>query len=182
MVGAAQGKLKLGILPVSLFCSGHTFFVQQMHRQLKQDAYVVHATFQFAGTDGKRHRMRESMIWESDPPEYYDPQGGFLAFKPDIPDALLAAYNSKEGHFALVNWQLRQVRDGLALAQALNRTLVLPRLVCGWDRWWAPHAGTIPNSALQNPYTCPAVRPLAPSCDCRPRVCLARPPRSSAHS
>lgn len=155
----------MGILPVSLFCSGHTFFVQQMHKQLKpaQDAYVVHATFQFAGTDGKRHRMREAMIWESDPPEYYDPVGGLLAFRPHIPDTLLAGYNSKEGHFALVNHQLLQVRAGLALAQALNRTLVLPRLICGWDRWWAPHAGTIPHSSLQNPYACPAVRLILPN-------------------
>ena len=65
----------MGLLPVSLFCSGHTFFVQRMHEQLGQDAYVVHATFQFSGTEGKRHRMREAQIWESDGPEYYDPPG-----------------------------------------------------------------------------------------------------------
>lgn len=151
----------MGILPVSLFCSGHTFFVQKLHEKVepKQDlAYVVHATFQFAGTEGKRHRMREAMIWESDGPEYYDPPGGFLVYKPDIPDNLLAGYDSKEGHFALVNHQIKQARDAMALASALNRTFVLPRLICGWDRWWAPHGGTIPHSSLPNPYLCPAVR------------------------
>lgn len=150
----------MGILPVSLFCSGHTFFVQRLYEKVvpKQEAYVVHATFQFAGTEGKRHRMREAMIWESDGPEYYDPPGGFLAFKPDIPDELLAGYDSKEGHFALLNHQIKQVRDALALASALNRTFVFPRLICGWDRWWAPHRGTIPHSSLPNPYLCPAVR------------------------
>ena len=85
-------------------------------------------------------------------------------FRPDIPDELIAGYNSKEGHFALVNHQIMQIRDAMALAQALGRTLVLPRMVCGWDRWWAPHGGTIPHSSLQNPYVCPAVRTISPIC------------------
>lgn len=153
---AYHGKLKMGLLPVSLFCSGHTFFVQKMHEKLGQGAYVVHATFQFSGTEGKRHRMREAQIWESDEAEYYDPPGGFLSFLPDIPDKFLVGFDSKEGHFDLVNHQIAQIRDAMALAQALNRTLVLPRMVCGWDRWWAPHMGTIPHSSLQNPYVCPA--------------------------
>lgn len=175
-----QGKLKMGILPVSLFCSGHTFFVQRLFEKVvpKQEAYVVHATFQFAGTEGKRHRMREAMIWESDGPEYYDPPGGFLSFKPDIPDALLAGYDSKEGHFALVNHQIKQVRDAMALASALNRTFVFPRLICGWDRWWAPHRGTIPHSSLPNPYLCPAVRRPSP----RPRAPPLLPPPRAAVS
>lgn len=148
----------MGILPVATFASGHTFFVQRMHERLKQKAYVVHATFQFSGTDGKRHRMREAMLWDVDPPEYYDPPGGFLVFDADVPRALLDSSNSKEGHFALVNHQIRQVRDALALAQALGRTLVMPKLYCGWDRWWAPHSGSIPNSMLDLPYLCPMVR------------------------
>ena len=44
---------------------------------------------------------------------------------------------------------------GLALATALNRTLVIPQLWCGADRWWAPHAGIIPGSMLQLPFACP---------------------------
>lgn len=129
-----------------------------MHEKVKQQAYVVHATFQFSGTDGKRHRMREAMLWDVDPPEYYDPPGGFLAFDADVPQALLDSSNSKEGHFTLVNHQIRQVRDALALAQALGRALVMPKVYCGWDRWWAPHSGRIPNSNLDLPYLCPMVR------------------------
>ena len=53
-------------------------------------------------------------------------------------------------HFALVHHQLAQIRDALALAQSLGRILVLPRLVCGLDRWWAPHAGIIPGSAARD--------------------------------
>ena len=58
-----DGRYKFGILPVSTFCSGHTFFTQRMHQKLKLQPYVVHATFQFSGTPGKRHRMREFMLW-----------------------------------------------------------------------------------------------------------------------
>ena len=51
---------------------------------------------------------------------------------------------------------LLQVRNALAVASALGRTLVLPDLWCGADRWWAPHQGTIPGSALLLPFRCPA--------------------------
>jgi hypothetical protein len=44
-----NGKLKMGILPVSIFCSGHTYFVQRMADRLKLQVYAVHATFQFSG-------------------------------------------------------------------------------------------------------------------------------------
>ena len=58
-----HGKLKFGILPVSTFCSGHTFFTQRMPFKLKLEPYVVHATFQFSGTPGKRFRFREALLW-----------------------------------------------------------------------------------------------------------------------
>lgn len=35
---------------------------------------------QFSGTEGKRHRMRESLLW-IDPPEYHNRPGGFLIYK-----------------------------------------------------------------------------------------------------
>ena len=59
-----DGKLLMGVLPVATFCSGHTFFVQRMAEGLGLEPYVVHATFQFSGTPGKRHRMREAMLWD----------------------------------------------------------------------------------------------------------------------
>ncbi len=46
-----------------MFCSGHTFFTQRMPFKLGLQPYVLHATFQFSGTPGKRHRMREFMLW-----------------------------------------------------------------------------------------------------------------------
>eukprot|EP00959_Pyramimonas_sp_CCMP1952_P255750 5342034-Pyramimonas_sp.AAC.1 len=54
------------------------------------DPYVVHATFQFAGTEGKRHRFREAKLW-LDPPAYYAPKGGVLTYTPDVPPEMKAA-------------------------------------------------------------------------------------------
>lgn len=49
----------------------------------KVDPYVVHATFQYGGTKGKRHRMREALLWADRPPYYADPF--FLTIDLDVP-------------------------------------------------------------------------------------------------
>jgi len=56
-----DGSLRMGILPVALFAGGHTFFAQRMAERAGREPYAVHATFQFSGTPGKRHRFRERM-------------------------------------------------------------------------------------------------------------------------
>lgn len=55
--------LLVGILPVSTFCSGQTM-KEDLAGQLGLKPYVVHATFQFSGTPGKRNRLREWGLWE----------------------------------------------------------------------------------------------------------------------
>ena len=50
-----------------------------------------------------------------------------------------------------------QIRAALLLAEKLKRVLVLPPIVCGLDRFWAPHNGTIPGSRTLLPIDpCPA--------------------------
>ena len=51
---------------MSPFASGHTFFVTRMSYLMHTHPYTVHTTFQYSGAQGKRHRLRESMIWEDD--------------------------------------------------------------------------------------------------------------------
>lgn len=51
-----------------------------MYQQLRLEPYAVHTTFQYAGTEGKRHRLREGMVFY-DPPEYYDSPGKILYVK-----------------------------------------------------------------------------------------------------
>ncbi|XP_061369986.1 arabinosyltransferase XEG113-like [Gastrolobium bilobum] len=155
LVFAFDGNLKLGILPASIFCSGHTYFVQAMYQQLRLEPYAVHTTFQYGGTEGKRHRLREAMLF-NDPPEYYNPSGGFLSFKPSIPKSLLlSGEHTVESHFTLVNYQIKQIRTALAIASLLNRTLVMPPLWCRIDRLWYPHPGVLEGSMTRQPFLCP---------------------------
>ncbi|XP_057448825.1 arabinosyltransferase XEG113-like [Lotus japonicus] len=155
LVYAYDGNLKLGILPSSIFCSGHTYFVQAMYQQLRLEPYAVHTTFQYAGTEGKRHRLREAMLFR-DPPEYYNPPGGFLSFKPSIPKSLLLNGNHTiESHFTLINYQIKQIRAALAIASLLKRTLVMPPLWCRIDRLWFPHPGVLEGSMTRQPFLCP---------------------------
>jgi arabinosyltransferase len=175
-----------GVLPVDAFASGHTFFIQRLAERTGAGTgaapitpFVVHTTFQFSGSAGKRHRLRERWLWAVDGPDHYAPAGGLLTlgdFEADDPafGALLAravprtlppdsstetALSALAGHFDLVHRQLRSIGAGLALAAALNRTLVLPRLWCGADRWWQPFlGGSIPGTArpARLPFRCPA--------------------------
>ncbi|KAJ8555268.1 hypothetical protein K7X08_012764 [Anisodus acutangulus] len=155
LVYAYDGNLKLGLLPASIFCSGHTYFVQAMFQHLRLEAYAVHTTFQYAGTEGKRHRLREAKVFY-DPPEYYNPPGGLLTFKPAIPkNLLLDGEHSIATHFALVNYQMKQIRTALAVASVLNRTLVMPPLWCRLDRLWFGHPGILPGSLTRPPFVCP---------------------------
>ncbi|KAF7809527.1 arabinosyltransferase XEG113-like [Senna tora] len=155
LVYAFDGNLKLGILPASIFCSGHTYFVQAMHQQLKLEPYAVHTTFQYGATEGKRHRLREAMLFY-DPPEYFNPPGGFLSFKPSIPSSmLLSGKHTINSHFSLVNYQIKQIRTALAIASLLRRTLVMPPLWCRLDRLWFPHPGVLEGSMTRQPFICP---------------------------
>ncbi|CAI5938014.1 unnamed protein product [Closterium sp. NIES-65] len=153
---AFDGSLKLGILPVALFCSGHTYFVQHLYRRVGVEPYAMHATFQFAGTNGKRHRFREAMAF-IDPPEYYDPPGGVLSFVNNIPEELLTGGDhSLQTHFSLVNYQLVNLRSALAIATILNRTLVLPATWVRFDRIWFPHPGILDGTDTPQPFLAPA--------------------------
>eukprot|EP00899_Mesostigma_viride_P008790 jgi/Mesvir1/17912/Mv12976-RA.2 len=149
-------KALAGVLPVSTFCSGHTAFVQKMPWKYGLEPYVIHATFQFSGTEGKRHRFREFEYW-IDEPAYYDPPGkNFLVYRPNIPNALLHPPEyTVQSHFDLVNFQILQIRTALMMALALDRILVMPKLWCTNDRWWAPHSGLIPGSRTERPFSCP---------------------------
>ncbi|KAL4515871.1 hypothetical protein Ndes2526B_g00587 [Nannochloris sp. 'desiccata'] len=159
-----DGKLKFGILPVSMFCSGHTYFTQRMPDTVFVDPYVVHATFQFSGTAGKRHRFRERLLW-NDEPHYFKHDNGFISANNYIPDELLndvetvrrdGSIDSTYPHFALVHYQFLALRAMFAAGTILNRAVVLPEFWCGFDRWWAPHKGIIPGSSFKTPFKCPA--------------------------
>ena len=49
----------------------------------------MHTTFQYGGTEGKRHRLREAMLF-LDPPEYYNPPGKLVV----VPHSIWVCRNS----------------------------------------------------------------------------------------
>ncbi|GMH43261.1 hypothetical protein BSKO_11183 [Bryopsis sp. KO-2023] len=160
-----RGKLLMGLLPTSTFTSGHPYFIQHLPDKMGYEPYFVHATFQFFGVTGKRHRLRDAFLWTVDPPEYYDTPGGFLAWDFDVPEDLLARSPPKnltsstlddvQGHFNLINHQLTQIRNALAIAKVLKRTLIFNELWCGHDRWWNSHNGLLPKVEMELPFVCP---------------------------
>ena len=176
LIDAFSGGLKLGLLPSHLFPSGHVFFIQRQLRTVGVTPIAVHLTFQNCDQSGKRHRMREARLWLVDPPEHYDPPNGLLSYTPDYgPPGMMASFNASSlpprnlrasdavlaSHFALVNHQLLQIRTALALSHWLNRTLVLPRFLCGLETVTNfAHSGVrcrgSRGCATALPYWCPA--------------------------
>ena len=62
-----DGQLRIGTLPVSMFCNGHTNFVQHMPERLGLKPFSLHAIYQYSAEAGKRHRFRESLVWNVSP-------------------------------------------------------------------------------------------------------------------
>ena len=61
--------------------------------------YAVHNTFQYGGTPGKRHRMREANAWLGDEEiGYFDHPGGFLSYTPQIPTSVDLKIFSERSH------------------------------------------------------------------------------------
>lgn len=155
LVWGANHSLVFGVLPVSQFSSGHTFFVQRLFEYQQVKPYVVHCTFQYGGSAGKRHRLREAMLWV-DPPEYYS-EGQFLSVDLQYPDTPADFQEQDkvmmEGKRFKTTWQgndmvdfhlkalgreLQQLKTAFKLAVALNRTIIMPKLLSWCDRYWGP--------------------------------------------
>ncbi|KAL1495240.1 hypothetical protein AB1Y20_017103 [Prymnesium parvum] len=175
----------LAPLPSRYFCSGHLFWEQQGAAPMACSS--VHTTFVEGGNLGKIWRFREAALWLLDPPEYFN-QGAarvrFLSYSPPIPSLPLPpAVNASaskrmtdkykagwkvpdalnlspriRAHLELLRRQILALRDALAVAYALNRTLILPRIPCLCDRSEAPtviHECIYEASELSLPFDCP---------------------------
>lgn len=155
LVLGANHSLVFGVLPIAQFASGHTFFVQRLFEFQEVKPYVVHTTFQYGGTKGKRHRLREAMLWY-DPPEYYS-EGLFLSVDlayPATPDGfqeqdkvMMEGVRFKTDwtndamadlHLKNMREQLLQLKTAFKLAMALNRTIIMPKLLAWCDKYWGP--------------------------------------------
>jgi hypothetical protein len=158
-------SFNLAPLPARHFCSGHLFWEQQ-GMEARQCA-SVHTTFVEGGNEGKLWRFKEAGLWLLDPPAYYSPPDArYLRFVPPQPPPEVAPASNasfaavmddkyKAGwlvatavqmsprlraHLELVRRHLLALRDAMAIAVVLNRTLILPRFPCLCDRSEGPLA------------------------------------------
>ena len=84
LLRGCDGLIRLGVLSPALFANGHTFFVQEVHRN-GREPYSVHLTYQY-GDDprfafGKRQRLRQAGLWAREEPAYSE--GRFLVLADD---------------------------------------------------------------------------------------------------
>ncbi len=178
--GAWAANLSLGYLPLPLFANGHGYFVQAAHTRLGIAPMAVHATYSLDRHDGlaKAQRFREAGLWQVDPPEYFE--GKFLVLNVSLPPAVRQLIASGPGeasanhigtHYAALRGYAAELRDALALAKALGRTLVLPKWRCFCDRLWAGSDNILsmgcmyPGSQRDNflPFDCPMDHVLSPA-------------------
>ena len=154
-VALASKDLKLGALPLTLFTSGHVFFIQQTHLHLNVEPFVVHTTYQFSQARGKRQRLREHQLWLIDAQEYHD-EGNFITTSEKPPQELLSI--GIENHLKLASWYRLVLRNLFAYAEILNRIPILPEFSCLCDRYWGnvlPQC-YIPGADIHPPYNkCP---------------------------
>eukprot|EP00899_Mesostigma_viride_P015143 jgi/Mesvir1/2362/Mv22122-RA.3 len=154
-----ETTVRLGTLPTVQFANGHVFFHQRLHRRYNFLPYVVHVTFTNGGMAGKINRLREAHLWEMDDDSYYE-QGLFV--RPHIPQHLevLGDGNATvDTHMLVVREQLLGIRNALAIARALNRTLIMPRTSCHCSRD-CPTCQILPackllGSDVSAPFECP---------------------------
>eukprot|EP00899_Mesostigma_viride_P021688 jgi/Mesvir1/29520/Mv07018-RA.1 len=152
-------KLRLGTLPTVEFANGHVFFLQRLHQRHDFLPYVVHVTFTNGGMAGKINRLREAHLWQVDEDSYYT-DGLFVhAHIPQHLDVLGDGNATVDTHMLVVRQQLAGIRNALAIARALNRTLIMPRTSCHCSRD-CPRCQVLPacrimGSDVRPPFQCP---------------------------
>eukprot|EP00892_Ulva_mutabilis_P008482 jgi/Ulvmu1/6005/UM026_0131.1 len=132
---AAPGdSVRLMVVPSALFAGGKTMFYSHLPSLYGLQPYVVHATFQRYNNNGKVARFREAGAYVLDEPDYFN-QGDFLVYDNLVLEYISGLETLSNGTFTLVHkhvlagaYQLAALRDAAAMAKALGRILVLPKV------------------------------------------------------
>ena len=174
----AGGLVKLGPLPSWLFVGGHVFFIQELTKHwdegpsglhFDEKPYALHMTYQYGDSGeypwGKRQRLRSLGMWHHDPLSYYE-NGNFLTLAPEASQLHVPPVDVERGadsrkavklHLEEDKYRRPAIRAAFAAAQALNRTLILPRMYCYADNIWNNLInGRAPGGEAQAlPFECP---------------------------
>ncbi|GLC60104.1 hypothetical protein PLESTB_001574400 [Pleodorina starrii] len=161
--GAEAEGVVVSCLPVSSFSHTYAFATSRLHQVRQHPLYEVHWVWGGKSLESKRQCMRDAMAFV-DPPHHYDPQR-IITFElqhVEMPPGYNQWPASRSGDmvaFALsaLSSQLQQAYWALALAMALNRTLVLPQFQCYCAKnWFATTACRITSERdTVFPFPCP---------------------------
>ena len=163
----AGGSLLLGVLPLSHFLNGHTYFVQHAHTlPAAPQPLAVHLTYQFAEgasfAHGKRQRLRQAGLWFVDEDEYYAGRfvrvGDSAATLPPSPlPPNVTSLTAINAHLAEARHRSRVLQALLGIGKALGRTVILPRMLCYCDFMWKEmtHCRVGGAFGMRLPFDCP---------------------------
>ena len=151
-------------------------------RAYTRTAYALHIRFAHRSRHARARtlqRFREVGLWKADPPAFA--HGRFLAYNSTASAELQrarAAFAARGEsahnvavHLAALRSHTAELRDVLALAAKLGRTVVLPRWACHCDRMWSGsddifHFGCMYPGAQDGnflPFVCPMDHVLSPT-------------------
>ncbi|KAK9809083.1 hypothetical protein WJX72_009129 [[Myrmecia] bisecta] len=157
-----NGSVPFGVLPTEYWPSGRAF-AGDYHEQLWGNRpFVAHVNYM--GTRAqKRHMLREYGAWFEAWPQFYHHPGGYMLYEPNSlahllrrtlvahePDAKLRW----KANLELLQHQWAQVTSAFAVAHALGRALILPRIwtgyraFCNIEAAWARHPVHLPAFGL----------------------------------
>lgn len=120
----SEPPLAIGVLPALQFSTAHLHFVWRAVRAPHAPApFAIHATCALGRSLVRKiWVLREAGVWHDSPSDHRRPNERFVRLETITTHAV---------GFELISKQLQQVAAALHLARALNRSLILPRLLCG---------------------------------------------------
>lgn len=183
----SDGKIGLMIMPLDVVANGHVFFAQRSAQSSSKVPFAVHNTFNFYGSGGKEARFKEAGLWAEERAARLAALAAsgaqapsrerFLTWAPGVPADVLAPPQLSPlepglAHIRALAYQILSTRNAMVLARALNRTLIVPSMVCFCDRYYNVIAGgdspekascRAPGSDLELPFVCPLDYVLDPA-------------------
>ena len=165
--GGGGTPLRLGVLPLSRFLNGHTFFVQHAHTLPAAEPPIsVHMTYQFAEGHsfayGKRQRLREAGLWFVDDERYFNGRFLMVSSKGSTLPAITIATNADSRdavrqHLAEHAHRNAVLRALFGMAKALGRAVIMPRMLCYCDFMWKEMRACRVGGAesMRLPFDCP---------------------------
>ncbi|GIL60393.1 hypothetical protein Vafri_14842 [Volvox africanus] len=163
VAGAEADGVVVSCLPVSSFSHTYAFTTSRLHEARQHPLYEVHWVWGGKSLESKRQCMRDAMVF-ADPPDYHNPHRvmTFELAHQEMPPGYNSWPSSRTSEmvdFALpaLSAQLQQAYWALALAMALNRTLVLPQFRCYCAKNWFATSACRINSERDTvfPFPCP---------------------------